>query len=162
MIKLEGDCISLNIEIKPMACPRPRVAGRFAYMPNTYLQWKNSVKMQIRNQCKIRNITEPVFIVMSFVYQRPMSYMRKKDPAERMLKGSRPDLDNLIKSVMDTLQDCKLLKDDSQVIGLMAHKWYGAKRGNKKSERNHIKIDIYPIKGDKCQILPTPDFGSES
>ena len=147
MIKLEGECISLTLELKPMACPRPRVAGRFAYMPNTYLNWKNSAKMQIRNQCKIRNITEPVFIVMSFVYQRPKSYMRKVDPAERILKGSRPDLDNLVKSIMDTLQDCKLLKDDSQVVGLMAHKWYGAKRDNKKSERNHIKIDIYLIKG---------------
>lgn len=147
MIKLEGERISLTLEIKPMACPRPRVAGKFAYMPTSYLEWKNNAMTQIRNAIKIRHIADPVFLVLSFVYQRPQCYMRKCDPAERMLKGTKPDLDNLCKSVMDALQQCKVIQDDSQIVGLMAHKWYGAKRSDKKSERNHIKIDIYPVKG---------------
>ena len=146
-MNLTGECISLTLELKPMACPRPRVAGRFAYMPTSYLNWKNSAKQQIRNQLQIRNITEPMFMQIHFVFQRPQSLMRKKDPEERIWKATKPDIDNLVKSVMDSLQDCKVIKDDSQVVGLIAYKWYGAKRENKKSERNHIKIDIYPIKG---------------
>ena len=129
-----------------MACPRPRVSGRFAYMPSTYLRWRKTAKALIRKQCQIRDITEPVFIVMSFVFQRPKTMMRKKDPIKRIIRVTKPDIDNLCKSVMDTLQDCKIIKDDSQVVGITAHKWYGAIIGDKKSERNSIKIDIYPLK----------------
>ena len=79
MIKLDGEHISLELDIKPMACPRPRISGRYAYMPSTYTKWKRTAKAIIRRQCQIRDITEPVFIEMSFVFQRPKTMMRKKD-----------------------------------------------------------------------------------
>jgi len=89
-----------------------------------------------------------VFIELTFIYQRPKSLFRKKDPAERIFKPTKPDIDNLAKAVLDALQDAKIIKDDSQVVGLTATKWYGAKIEDKKSERNSIKIDIYPIDGE--------------
>jgi len=140
--------ISMNLEMKAMSCPRPRVAGRYAYMPTNYLQWKNQFKIFVRQQYKGKTIEEPVFIEIQFVFLRPNSLMRKKDPSERILKGTKPDLDNLVKAVLDGLQDAKVLKDDSQVVGLITHKWYGAKREEKKSERSSIKIDIYPVSGE--------------
>lgn len=146
-MNLSGERIPLHIEIKPMSCPRPRLGGGRAYMPMTYIQWKNSFKAQSRNQTSVRNIEEAVFIDITFVFERPKSLMRKKDSSERIFKGTKPDLDNCVKSVLDALQDAKILKDDSLVVGMIATKWYGAIRENKKSERNHIKIDIYPLKG---------------
>lgn len=145
MVGLEQDCISILLESKPMACPRPRVAKGCAYMPSTYVRWKREQKSKIRRQTKQKGITSPVLIVMSFVFKRPQSMMRKADPQGRIFKATKPDIDNLCKSVMDVLQDCRLITDDSQVVGIKADKWYGAMEENKKSERNHIKIDIYPL-----------------
>lgn len=145
MIGLEQDCISIHLDSKPMACPRPRVAKGCAYMPSTYVRWKKEQKAKIRRQNPPKHITSPVIIVMSFVFPRPKSMMRKADPTGRIFKATKPDLDNLCKSVMDVLQDCKVIEDDSQVVGIRADKWYGAMNEDKKSERNHIKIDIYPL-----------------
>lgn len=146
-MNLTGECITLHLETKPMSCPRPRVAGGRAYMPMNYVQWKSGAVTQIRNQIAALNIEDVVFVDISFVYQRPQSLMRKSDPTDRIFKGTKPDLDNITKSVLDALQDAKVIKDDAQVVGIIATKWYGKIRENKKSERNHIKIDIYPLKG---------------
>ena len=144
--------ITFLLDIKPMSCPRPRVAGRFAYMPTPYLQWKSRAKSILCRQSKQLSAApyneKMVFIELTFIYQRPKSLFRKKDPAERIFKPTKPDIDNLAKAVLDALQDAKILKDDSQVVGLTATKWYGAKIEDKKSERNCIKIDIYPIDGE--------------
>lgn len=140
--------ISFDLYLKPMACPRPRVAGRFAYMPSAYIQWKNRCKTFLRQQYKGKTIEKPVFIDITAIYQRPKSLMRKKDPEKRILKTTKPDIDNIVKACLDALQDAKILKDDSQVVGIIAHKWYGSKIEEKKSERSSIKIDIYPIDGE--------------
>ena len=142
------DRITLQLELEPMACPRPRVAGKFAYMPTKYLQWKSTAVTFIRQQYKDSQIIGPVYIDISAIFHRPKSLMRKKDPRKRILKTTKPDIDNVVKAVLDALQDAKVLKDDSQVVGIMAFKLYGAMKDDKKTERGNIKIDIYPIKGE--------------
>jgi Holliday junction resolvase RusA-like endonuclease len=146
MIELHNDPISLVLNCQPMACPRPRVSGRFAYMPSSYIKWKKDQKVKIQRQTDMRNIADPVFLVLTFVYMRPKALSRQKDPRERIYKHNRPDIDNLSKSVMDLLQDCKVIKDDSQVVGITASKWYGALTPDKIYEQSQIKIDIYPLK----------------
>ena len=131
-----------------MACPRPRVSRGCAYMPTPYLQWKKKCKLLMLQQYEGMMIEKPLFINITAVYQRPQRLMRRKDPTDRILKTSKPDLDNIIKACMDTIQDAKIIKDDSQVVGIIAHKWYGSKIEEKKSERSCIKIDIYPIDGE--------------
>ena len=146
MIELHNDPISLVLNCQPMACPRPRVAGRFAYMPKNYTKWKQNQKIRIRSHLKKLHIEDPVFLSVVFVYKRPKALSRQKDPRERIYKHTKPDIDNLSKSVMDLLQDCKVIKDDSQIVGLMAQKWYGALSEEKIFEQSKIIIDIYPLK----------------
>ena len=146
MIELHNDPISLVLNCQPMACPRPRVSGRFAYMPQKYTKWKQDQQIRIKSQLKNLHIEDPVFLSVVFVYKRPKALSRQKDPRKRMYKHNRPDIDNLCKSVMDLLQDCKVIKDDSQIVGLMAQKWYGALLEEKIFEQSKIIIDIYPLK----------------
>jgi len=140
--------LRFDIPMKAMSCPRPRVAAGRAYMPTEYLQWKNTFKVIAKQQYKGPILEEPLFVEIQIIYQRPNSLMRKKDPASRIFKTTKPDIDNLAKAVLDGLQDAKIIKDDSQVVGLIVHKWYGKKIEDKKSERNSIKIDIYRISGE--------------
>lgn len=146
MIELQNNPISLVLNCQPLACPRPRVSGRFAYMPKNYTKWKKDQKVRIRSQLKKLYIEEPVFLSVVFVYRRPKALSRQKDPRKRIYKHTKPDIDNLTKSVMDLLQDCKVIKDDSQIVGLMAQKWYGALSEDKIFEQSKIIIDIYPLK----------------
>mgnify|MGYP003131642973 CR=1 FL=1 len=145
-MQMQNQSISIYLDSKPVACPRPRVTSGFAYMPKTYVKWKAEQKFKVMTQTNQRLITSPVALVLSFVFTRPKGMMRKADPTERIFKDTKPDIDNLCKSIMDVLQDCKIIKDDSQVVSVIAQKWYGAIIDKKKSEQNHIKIDIYPLK----------------
>lgn len=77
--------------------------------------------------------------------------LRKKDKSQRIFKQTKPDIDNLVKAVLDALQDAEVLKDDSLVIGIMASKYFGAKLESKISEQGQIKIDIYALRGSEYE-----------
>jgi Holliday junction resolvase RusA-like endonuclease len=51
--------------------------------------------------------------------------MRKKDPEGRMLKVTRPDIDNVVKSILDGMRE--VWSDDSVVCDVRAEKYYAAK-----------------------------------
>lgn len=149
MINPTTEPTTIILNMKPMACPRPRAVGfaghARAYMPESYRKWKERAKLFIRQQYKGPKLDMPLHIIVTVVYQRPVRLMRKKDPAERILKTTKPDLDNVLKSVLDALEQAGVMENDSQVVGIMAWKFYGKKISDKKSERNSIKIDIYPL-----------------
>lgn len=149
MINPKIDPYTILLNMKPMACPRPRAVG-FAghariYMPEKYRQWKQRAKLFIQQQYAGPKLDMPLHIIMTFVYQRPQRLMRKKDPEDRILKDTKPDLDNVIKSTLDALVQAGVMIDDAQVVGLMSWKFYGKKLSPKKCERDSIKIDIYPL-----------------
>tara|TARA_R110000824_G_scaffold107223_2_gene253277 strand:- start:111 stop:401 length:291 start_codon:yes stop_codon:yes gene_type:complete len=61
------------------------------------------------------------------VFPRPKRLLRKKDPEERMWHGSKPDIDNVVKSVADSLVMAGVIRDDTQVVELSARKVYATK-----------------------------------
>lgn len=67
---------------------------------------------------------EKVVLCCKFYLQTPKSYSKKK---QKELEGKphdhRPDVDNLIKTVMDGLNGTAYL-DDSQVVSVIASKYY--------------------------------------
>ena len=97
------------IDIKPIACPRPRVTrqGR-VYYPMNYKVW-------------IKDMSIPdgaLHVDLTFIVKRPQR-LRK---GERIIHSKRPDLDNMIKSVLDALP----IPDDAVVCSITARKYYGA------------------------------------
>lgn len=67
----------------------------------------------------------PVRVAIITVFERPKRLMRKKDPDGRILKVTRPDIDNVVKSILDGMRE--VWSDDSVVCDVRAEKYYAAK-----------------------------------
>ena len=112
---------------KPMACPRPRATrqGRI-YMPKEYTAHKKAITEDLTRQFLLQNhtqITEAAHIEIVFVYPRPKSL--KGDGLQ--IKTTKPDLDNIIKTILDAITGAKIWRDDNLVTSINAIKYYGPK-----------------------------------
>lgn len=67
----------------------------------------------------------PVEVVLTFALRRPKSVSARKRP----LPVVKPDVDNLVKAVLDGLGRTSLWVDDSQVVSLSATKVYADDEG---------------------------------
>jgi len=111
----------------PKAQPRPRMtANGHVYNPDTADSWKNEI-MAAFLPCRKQVITEPVHIRVSFFFLAPK---KKKVIEERtnIPHVKKPDIDNLLKSTMDSLTDIGIWKDDAFVFAISADKWYTDKK----------------------------------
>ena len=72
--------------------------------------------------------TGPVDVVLSFILPRPAGHFGKRGvlPSAPVFPGTKPDLDKLCRGILDALTGAGALRDDSQVVGLMATKHYAA------------------------------------
>ncbi len=68
-------------------------------------------------------IDEPVELTVIFYLPRPKSVLTRSFPAVM------PDLDKLIRAVGDSLTDAGIIRDDSRIITIIAHKLYADDRG---------------------------------
>lgn len=116
----------------PVAQPRQRVrvanfGGRVVaqnYTPQG--SPVNAFKAAVRNSFpKGEPATEePVTLLLRFVFPRPASKTKKRGGNPRLPKVSKPDCDNLAKSVQDALNGIAW-RDDSQVWNLQVWKIIG-------------------------------------
>lgn len=127
----------------PVAQPRQRhrilsAGGRtFAqnYTPSKspVNEFKAAVKMAWQD-CDEEMYSGPLVLRIVATFPRPASLTRKKKPNPRIPKISKPDADNLAKSVCDALNGLAF-KDDSQVYQLTVEKWIGA-------EGEQARVDV--------------------
>ena len=112
----------------PVAQPRPRLAkrGKFvsAYVPQTHPvhEYRNKIAEAAKATGKF--FDGPVNIHFEFVFDRPRSHWTKKG----LRKGApvfpaRSDADNIMKAVMDALNDV-IYKDDNQVVSGSFNRYY--------------------------------------
>ena len=126
--------------------PRPKVTTRgkhpHAYMPAKARQYIDNCATIMGAHWRRPPMEGPVAVYVTFIHKRPMRLCRKKDPSGRLWKDTRPDLDNLIKAILDAAQhpSAGVLGDDGQVVMLEARDMYG-----EKGERGKIEIEIMPI-----------------
>ena len=66
----------------------------------------------------------PVSVTLTFYLPRPARLKRPSVPPQRCRHSGRPDLDNLIKRVLDSVPS--LIADDKLVCEISASKWYAA------------------------------------
>jgi Holliday junction resolvase RusA-like endonuclease len=67
---------------------------------------------------------EPLDVVIDAVFERPKSHMNKSGVKSTAPVLPRPDVDNVAKAVLDSLQE--VMGDDSLVARLVVEKSWGA------------------------------------
>lgn len=121
---------------RPVAMGRPR----FSKSGHCYIPAKTREELKrIEHTLMLHNIDKivtQVALKLVFVHPRPQRLNGKKYPDERLLKTSRPDIDNLCKMVLD---GCKSVwNDDAQVCALFALDYYASK-----TESAHTEVSIF-------------------
>ncbi len=100
----------LTVPGRPVPAARPRIVKGHAYYPPKYQQWKEAAAWQIRSQGQ--PITGPVKVVLRF---HPDSVEIEVVPGDHRPAKLWGDVDNLIKSALDSLVAGGVLEDDRMV-----------------------------------------------
>ena len=109
---------------KPVPKQRPRVVNGHAFTPDKTKDFEALVAMQYK-LANGKKLTGPVAVSVAVWYEIPQSWTKKRK-AEELLKPhtQKPDLDNVVKSVLDGLTGVAW-EDDAQVSRISASKyWY--------------------------------------
>lgn len=120
------DVIQCTVPGQPVPKARPRFSSKSgtAYTPKRTKNFETLIKKHIKPLVK-DIFLGPVHVHINVVFKRP-KYMQKNIYNEGLiLHTKRPDLDNVVKAVLDALNS--VLKDDSQVCKLSATKYYAEK-----------------------------------
>ena len=107
--------LSIRVDADPEPTPRPRVFRNGGVLSRKtafhHAVWGEALKAR-----PPAPISGPVLLDVEFVFARPRSVGLDD------LKATRPDVDNLVKSVMDALTEAHWWGDDGQVAELRARK----------------------------------------
>ena len=140
---------TLIIGGKPMPCPRPRKGKHGVYMPPKYMAHKEEMIKQIKRLMEDKGIVErisgPLAVSIVFVHKRTRDLKKKSAPDSRVFKVTRPDIDNLQKTIFDALQGAELFWDDSQIALSAALDMYSSR-----DEDPHTEITIERIVEEPC------------
>jgi Holliday junction resolvase RusA-like endonuclease len=82
---------------------------------------------------KISPIDGPIGLEATFYLSRPTRLLRKSDPDEAILHFKMPDLDNLLKGLLDALNGI-VWYDDRQVCQILARKYFSEKNEDPRIE----------------------------
>lgn len=121
----------------PVAKGRPRMTKTgHTYTPKKTEEYEKLVKQSFITACGGNRITDkPVVVNILFRMPIPKSCTKKQIAemeANLQKPAKRPDIDNLIKAVLDGLNGVAYF-DDKQVVAISAAKVYGAVSGTKVS-----------------------------
>lgn len=118
---------TLPIVAAPKGRPKAVAFGGHArvYTPTKTAAYEAQVAMLAAQHLGGRMLAGPLVLHLHFVLPRPQALNRRKDPEGCIPCDRRPDLDNLVKAVMDGLKAA--WGDDAQVFSLRAEKWYAEK-----------------------------------
>ncbi|PTH23154.1 RusA family crossover junction endodeoxyribonuclease [Staphylococcus auricularis] len=114
-----------DVQQAPKGAPRPRFrnTGKFVqtYMPASYTQHKQFIQKQLPQAMLETNLKIEIY----FYYKPPKSWSKKRKViALGKYKETKPDIDNLIKTVLDAGNN-HLWKDDKQIVDIRSFKQYG-------------------------------------
>jgi len=123
--------ISFTIAGNPIPLKRHRVS-KFGGMYDPSSKDKKDVWLQIAKYKPKMPFSGDIMLRATFYMQRPKSHFRT-GKFKHLLKenapirhSKKPDLDNLLKMLMDTIQgNDRMLLDDSQICVILAEKEYG-------------------------------------
>lgn len=140
--------VFLMIPGKPIAKKRPRFArrGNFVKTYNDQETEEGRFLWEVRQQWQDEPMKGAVSIEMRFYTQRPKSHFRSNGQLSAKATGfpiGRPDVDNMVKFVLDCLNGCTWT-DDAQVVTMVALKLF-AKEGKPRTEIEIRTAEEYAI-----------------
>lgn len=112
----------LVIPGRPVPWARAGTKGSRRFIPEKQQAHKDWVHLEAVALMRARRwakVTAPVRVDVEFVYRTP-----KRGAVDGQLRTGRPDLDNLIKQILDSLNGA-VWADDAQVVEIAARKVYG-------------------------------------
>jgi len=143
--------MAFQINEDPVAKGRPRWSGKInkTYTPERtrkYEKLVSSAATQATFASAYASLLPvdkgvPIEVVMTFYLHRPKRLMRKKDPPGPIPHTGRPDLDNLIKALIDGIDRSDMVwDDDGQVCHKLGYKYYHAK-----NDKPHTLVQVYLV-----------------
>lgn len=109
---------SHTFHIDPVAKGRPRFGKGFTYTPAKTKKFESTIKQLAKKAI----LGDPIKGALSVSV---LFYMQKPKTTKNLLPVVRPDLDNLLKGLLDALNGI-FFEDDSQICFLNAKKIYGS------------------------------------
>lgn len=117
---------TIKIPLEPMGKQRPRIArrGNFsrAYTPNKTLQWESAAATVIRSSWTGSSAISDPCRVEIYAFRKRTNFMNAKKRHEVKVCGTKPDIDNIAKIVLDSAVRSGVLKDDNLVCELVVFK----------------------------------------
>lgn len=108
----------MTIPVRPVGKARPRVTkSGHAYTPDKTQLAEDNIKIYLRAH-NAHRFDGPLEVALKFSFKKP-----KSAPADRTFPSVKPDIDNLVKLVLDSSNGI-LWNDDAQVVDLHVYKRY--------------------------------------
>ncbi|AKI28596.1 RusA-like Holliday junction resolvase [Streptococcus phage APCM01] len=124
------------INLEPMAQSRPRFArcgsGVVAYEKKEMKIWRAECSKLIKEAFETEKLIESSIKIDATFYVKPPKYIsskkkyRRELEAEKIFCGKKPDIDNYLKALLDSMTEI-VFKDDGQVVECKARKLYSLK-----------------------------------
>lgn len=121
------------IKLEPMAQSRPRFARRgrsvVAYEKKEMKAWRAECSKLISEAFETEKLIEGPLKIDATFYIKPPKYIfskkknKKKLEAEEIFCSKKPDIDNYLKALLDSMTGI-IFKDDGQVVECRARKLY--------------------------------------
>ena len=135
--------ISFTVPGQAVGKQRPRFSRKSGrtYTPEKTVNYETLVRLSYQQQVDAEPFErdKPLSLKLEIYQQIPNSVSKKKREAmigKKMLPTKRPDIDNVIKSVLDAVNEIAF-HDDSQIVKIYAVKYFG--------EYPEVKVTISEI-----------------
>lgn len=138
--------IAFTVPAVPIAQPRQRhraftVRGRvitqnFTPAKHPVQAFKATARLAASQAYTGAPLEGPICVVATFVFPRPGRLCWKKRPMPRCWHASRPDTENVLKALQDSLTGL-IWKDDAQIAEVRCKKVYASG-----DEQPHVSVEV--------------------
>lgn len=121
--------LCVTIPGEPVGKGRPRVTrSGHAYTPQKTRTWEGDAAATLALIWQGRAPLErPVQVIVHAVASRPQRLLRKKDPAHRLWRCTKPDGDNVLKAALDALVRAGVIRDDVLAVHAEVRSLYASR-----------------------------------